>query len=101
MLGERGRVGRAAAEPGDRRGDARAGGRSPIGAREVGDVVEHEGREREGAGAQAVDPRDLALEGERDELGVGGVARDLEREVVAGRAREHGARARRPRRARR
>ena len=58
---------------------------------EVRDVVEHEGREREGAGAEAVDPRDLAVEGERDELGLGGVARDLEREVVAGRAREHGA----------
>ena len=54
---------------------------------EVRDVVEHERGERQGAGAEAVDARDLAVERERDELGLGGVARDLERQVVAGRAR--------------
>ena len=101
VLGERGGVGRAAAEPARRRAATTQRVGDPDRRLEVRDVVEHEGREREGAGAEAVDPRDLAVEGERDELGLGGVARDLEREVVAGRAREHARRFRRPRRARR
>ena len=44
------------------------------------------------AGAQAVDALDLGLEGERHELGVVGVARDVEGELPAQVARAHGAR---------
>ena len=92
VLGERGRVGGAAAEPGDGLGDA-SGWATPIGARRSATSSSTTAGNASARARRRSIARDLLVEGERDELGLGGVARDLEREVVAGRAREHGARA--------
>ena len=51
-------------------------------AREVGDVLEQRRRERERERPEPVDRRDLLLEGQRDELGVGGAGGDLQRQVA-------------------
>ena len=50
---------------------------------QVVDVGEHARGQRHGARPQAVDARDVALEGERHELGVVGVAGDLEGQLPA------------------
>jgi hypothetical protein len=84
VLGQRGLVGRAAAERGDaRRDDQRVRGADRRA--EVGGVLQDEGGHGERARPQAVDRRDVRLEGQRHELGVVGVAGELEREeAVAG-----------------
>src|SRR3954452_19117107 len=82
VFGERGRIGRAAAEPRDRRRDEERVGDADRRAQVLG-VVEDEPRHRDGPRAQAVDARDLALERERHELGVGRVAGAVRHEVLA------------------
>ena len=60
---------------------------------QVVDVGQHVRRQRHRARPQAVDARDVALEGQRHELGVLGIAGDVEGQLPAEVPRAHAARA--------
>src|SRR3954447_10177209 len=84
LLGDLSRVGRVGPERGDRRCDAQRMGRAD-GRAQVVAGVEDAVRQGDGAGAQAVDARDVLVEGERGELGVVGLRREEEVPVVIAR----------------